>query len=224
VIPPGIPRRPSFRRLALIVIGVNLGLCAVIVAVLLAAREPDPEQLATPAQFTQVTEPTSTFAEPPATVPAETYSTPETATLDEYRHVTGPGGMTTLIPSTWPTSPSTGPGAMQADDPTGTTVYLRYGGSPSPVTDAYDTHVEYERQVAASKDGYTPLRLERTTVRGMSAVDWEFQHDAPDGRRHVRSLYWLARGNEYFVLASAPVELWPETQTVLDVMLSNATP
>jgi hypothetical protein len=58
----------------------------------------------------------------------------------------------------------------------------------------------------------------------MAAIDWEFEYDADTGRRHVRSVYWLANGHEYFVYAAAPVEFWPDTQPILDVMLDHATP
>ena len=101
---------------------------------------------------------------------------------------------------------------------------VRYGGSATAVTDSYEVHADYEREFSSDKANYVSLRLEPRSVRGMSAIDWEFEYDATDGRRHVRSVYWLAQGYEYFVYASAPAALWPETQEILDVMLDNATP
>ena len=66
--------------------------------------------------------------------------------------------------------------------------------------------------------------LDETVVRGVPAVDWEFEWNAPEGRRHVHSIYWHAQGYEYFVYASSLAERWPQTEPILDVMLSHATP
>lgn len=196
-------RQVSSRLLALAVAGANFVVCCGVATAQYALRPDDP-----PATAVLVLDMPERFAAP----------------LDEYQQVTGPGGMTTHIPAGWPTKVSTGPGAMQADDPTGSTRFLRYGGSATPVTDSYPAHVDHERGFSRDRTGYVSLRLERTTVRGMPAVDWEFEYDARDGRRHARSVYWLAQGHEYFLHASAPVPLWLETQEILDVMLDNSTP
>jgi hypothetical protein len=133
--------------------------------------------------------------------------------------------MTTYIPNGWPTKSATGPGAMQADDPTGASILLRYGGSTTPELDTYQVHSDYEQQFAANRSGYSILHLDQSTVRGMAAVDWEFEYDPQgDVRRHVRSIYWLYQGYEYFVYVSAPVDQWSHAQEILDVMLDNATP
>lgn len=196
-------RQVSSRLLALVVAGANFVVCCGVVTAQYVLRPDDPLPKAV-----LVLDMPETFAPP----------------RDQYQQVTGPGGMTTHIPAGWPTKVSTGPGAMQADDPAGGPRFLRYGGSATPVTDCYQVHVDYERVFSRDKAGYVSLRMARMTVRGMPAIDWEFEYDAREGRRHVRSVYWLARGHEYFVYASAPVPLWPETQEILDVMLDNATP
>jgi hypothetical protein len=58
----------------------------------------------------------------------------------------------------------------------------------------------------------------------MPAVDWEFEYDAPEGRRHVRSVYWVHDGYEYFVHASSTVPFWSQTRKLLAVMLTGSTP
>jgi hypothetical protein len=191
-------RQVSSRVLALMLAGANAVACVGIVAAQYALR---PDEL-----------------------PAEVVMVLDAPSVSEYRQVTGAGGMTTHIPAHWPTTAAGGPGATQADDPMGSTRMLRYGGWATPVTDSYPFHVDYERRFARSRTDYVSFRLERTTVRGMPAVDWEFEYDAPTGRRHVRSVYWLAQGHEYFVHASAPVPLWPETREIIGVMLDNSTP
>lgn len=215
--------------LALAAAGVNLVVCGAVAAVLIVLR-PGPAQetqaddgFATPGQPVTVTE----TASPQDAFPTDSSTWETTSTTSappaDCQQVAGPGGMTACVPNGWPTKVATGPGAMQADDPTGSR-WLRYGGSATAVTDSYQVHADYERTFSSNKSNYASLRLERTYVRGMSAIDWEFEYDATDGRRHVRSVYWLAQGYEYFVYASAPVALWPDTQEIFDVMLDNATP
>jgi hypothetical protein len=132
--------------------------------------------------------------------------------------------MTTAIPAGWRTAPAPGPGSTQATDPTDSTRYVRYGGSAVPDEDAYPTHAAYERDFAKSHKAFESIRLERTTLHGAPAIDWEFEWAAPEGRRHVRSIYWRAQGYEYFVYASALVSSWPQTEPILDDMINHATP
>jgi hypothetical protein len=223
--------RLSSRALALVAVGMNLAVCAAVVTALLVAHQESPEN--PPAVAVEPTwSPPETVTEtvreltPSVSAKSSTAVAPSTTRdpLSDYQQVSGPGGMTTYIPVSWPSVRATGPGAMQATDPSGSSTLLRYGGSATSVSDAYDVHIEYEQQFSANKTGFVSLRMERTTVRGMSAVDWEFEYDASDGRRHVHSVYWLARGYEYFVYASSLVPQWPQTQEILDVMLDNATP
>jgi hypothetical protein len=228
--------------LALAAAGVIIVVCGAVVAALLVVRDvpsSDAGSVASPFTFDGGTETypepdiyteTETIAEPEPYTETETteeYTTDETAAspLDEFQQVSGPGGMTTYIPSGWPTKRATGPGAMQADDPTGASIVLRYGGSATPELDIYQVHADYEQQFAANRSGYALVRLDRSTVRGTSAVDWEFEYDPQgDFRRHVRSVYWLSQGYDYFVYVSAPVDQWSHAQEILDVMLDNATP
>ena len=206
--------QPSSRALAVMVAVANLVVCGGVVAVLGAARDGTPTAAFIPAPTTDTA--TTTLDEPTAE--------PDRGPEGEFTEVSGPGGMTTHIPAGWPTARTTGPGSMQAVDPAGTTTVLRYGGSATTATDTYDIHADYERRFASGKQGYVSIRLERTLVRGWSAIDWEFEYDAVEGRRHVRSVYWLSGGHEYFVYASSPVPLWEQTRKVLEVMLTYSTP
>ncbi len=234
--------QPSPRLLALAAAGVIVVVCGAVVAALFLLRDipsgaADPDTSSFP--FGGGTE---TYTEPETSTETETYADTETYTdtetteettedtttarpLDGFEQVSGPGGMTTYIPGGWPTKRASGPGAMQADDPTGRSILLRYGGSATPEPDIYQVHADYEQQFSANRSGYELVHLDRSTVRGMSAVDWEFEYD-PEGdvRRHVRSVYWLSQGFDYFVYVSAPVGQWPQAQEILDVMLDNATP
>jgi hypothetical protein len=158
-----------------------------------------------------------------ATVTASTG--PATGAREEtsrFARVTGPGGMTTYVPAGWQVDAAE-PDAMRADDP-GTTTELRFGRAATTDTDVYAARAACARTLAAKRTGYVPVRLMRTVVRGKSAVDWEYEYDAADGRRHVRSVHWWYDGYEYFVRASSPVRLWPDTRKVLDVMLTYSTP
>lgn len=220
--------QPSSRFLALVLAGGNVLVCGAVTALMLVVRHhgspaASPE-LPLAETVTVVEQPSWTEEPAPSSTEDHPSTSEEPGPGADFHEVTGPGGMTTHIPATWPTKRATGPGAMQADDPTGLDRVLRYGGSPTPVTDSYDVHADYERQFSANKTDYVSIRLERTDVRGMSAIDWEFEYLVDGVRRHVRSVYWLAGGYEYFVYASAPVDFWPDTQPILDVMLTYSTP
>ena len=136
---------------------------------------------------------------------------------DAFTQVTGPDGMTVHVPAGWQVTAAERPGVMRADDPDGTAVTLWFGSTAPRGEDAHD-------DCARRLGGYTRVRLERTEVRGAPAVDLEFEYDAPDGRRHVRSVHWRHDGREYFVRASAPLRLWPEAEEALEVMLARSTP
>ena len=208
----------------------NLVVCGAVVTVLSAVRDAgDGPPAAFPADVAnETTETTDAQVIDEPTVDSQDETTPtdtgESGPAGGFSEITGPGGMTTHIPAGWPVTQTTSAGSMQADDPSGTTTMLRFGGSATTATDTYQIHADYERDFSATKQGYASLRLDRTTVRGMPAIDWEFEYDAPEGRRHVRSVYWLSGGYEYFVYASSLVQRWEQTRKVLEVMLTYATP
>lgn len=146
--------------------------------------------------------------------------------LAGYRQVSGPGGMTTYVPVGWPSVPMpTNPSAVQADEPAATSRFVRYGGGyDATAPAAYDRHVLDESRLVALYQNFARIRLDVTDVRGMPAIDREFQFDKDGVRRHARGVYWIARGREYFVYASAPAPQWQQIQPILDVMLEHSTP
>lgn len=220
--------QPSSTRLALLGVAANLGLCLALGVTLLTATggsDPAPLPAAATDVVTEAPEPSSTTTTSVTRRPSTTSTTTtETSRVPVgYERVTGPGGMTTVVPEGWPTEVSTGPGNMQATDPADANRLLKYGGAPAPAEDIHSSHVAYEAQIA-KRPAYRLIRLDQLTFHGTDAVDWEFEWTPPEGRRHVRSLYWRSGGYEFFVYAAAPVDKWPETQNMLDVMIDNATP
>ncbi|MFI7673675.1 hypothetical protein [Actinophytocola sp. NPDC049390] len=141
-----------------------------------------------------------------------------------FTRVAGPDGMTAHVPAGWPVTSAAEPGALRVDDPAGTSTRLWFGSAAPTREDVYAERADCARRLAEARDGYAQLRLERTVVRGAPAVDWEYEYDAAEGRRHVRSVHWRHDGREYFVRASAPTRLWPDAGEALDVMLAHSTP
>lgn len=140
-----------------------------------------------------------------------------------YQPVTGPGGMTTVVPDGWLSSRTTGPGAMEAIDPADPLRFVKYGGSEA-VDDLVSTHLDYEESYSARTEGYDRALLQSLVFHDSPAVEWEFDVAGPSGQQHYRSIYWRANGFEYFVLASAPTTRWAALKPAYDAMLAAATP
>lgn len=220
-------RKPSSRVLALVVAGVNILVCGAVTTTLIltsgeTSREPP---VAASLSSKPVTE-TRTGIPASDPTPMTTTSTPPSSaeTLAGYQQVFGPGGMMTYIPVTWQPVPTKSTGSVQANDPEGTSRFVRYGGSLQSASDAYERHAQNEQELSAKNPNFTRLHFEMTVVRGMPAIDREFQYDEAGVRRHARGVFWLARGHEYFVYVSAPDALWQHTEEIFVVMLDNATP
>jgi hypothetical protein len=158
--------------------------------------------------------PATTTSPPPATPPAPV----------GYQQVSGPAGLRTVIPDGWHSARATGPGAMQANDPVGSGRYVKYGGSPAPQLAIDISHIHYENGFAIRAKDYKRIKLQSASYGGHDAVEWEFEHLEGDSVKHVRSLYWRAGDKEYFVLAAAPQDKWPQMRPVYDAMVANATP
>ncbi|WP_143047084.1 hypothetical protein [Amycolatopsis xylanica] len=142
----------------------------------------------------------------------------------EWERISAPAGLDMIIPRGWPTKTVPEPGSMQATDPGDPKRILKFGGAePADPADIQTFHQRYERQVA-QRSGYVLLGLRPTSVRGHEAVDWEFEWNAPEGRRHVRSVYWRAGGIEYYVYAHGPLATWSETAAIAAAMVSGSTP
>jgi hypothetical protein len=139
-----------------------------------------------------------------------------------FQWVSGPLGVTTVIPDGWRPHQGDTPGSTEAADPSNKDILVRYGGSPAPTEDIYHAHLRYEGVFTTNRAGYRRHRLETTTYRGLPAVEWEFEWNHTGTQRHVRSLYWRSGDVEYFVYASSPVSMWPRTRAIYDAMVAHA--
>ncbi|WP_436491763.1 hypothetical protein [Actinokineospora sp. HUAS TT18] len=206
---------------------------AVVGAVLLVApKEPKPGTAAPSTTYI--------FAPPPAFGPADvqtpapdepggpgTPASPSNVALpvpDGFQRVAGPGGLVTTIPKGWVITRASGPGAMQATDPEDPSRQVRYGGAPAPANALLQSHVDYEATFSRTKAAFHRLSLGTTTYHGVTAVDWEFEHDTADARRRVHSMYWRVDGVEYFIYAASNTDRWAETLPIYHAMIDNATP
>ena len=233
---PGIAQLDG-RRLAAVAVVVNL-VCSSLVGVTWALfdRAPGTGPAEVAANLTGTGEPPvvpTTTAEarqpPPVTTITRTPSTTETSGGGEslplsMERVTGPGGLETVIPRGWPTKTLPEPGSEQATDPFDDRRVIKFGGAPpTDSSSILDYHADYERKVA-KRPGYILHALTPTSVRAQEAVDWQFEWNAPEGRRHVRAVYWRAGGIEFFVYAHGPAASWPETASILQTMVDQSTP
>lgn len=140
------------------------------------------------------------------------------------RVVTAPGGLTVSIPADWPVAPGAVPSNLQADEPGGTGVYVRFGGSPAGPDSLFGTIAAYDRDFAVNREGYQRIRLETASSQGGEAVDWEFLFTKDGVARHASGHYWRSGQTEYVVYAAAPVDRWPQARDVLQVMIQTASP
>ena len=214
-------------RLAAVVFAANLAACALVgtawgVLKSGPASGPVVAESTAPGAFTPVT--TTTITPPAAsTSPLET-SSPSEALPDSLERVNGPAGLQTVLPRGWPTKTLPEPGSEQATDPADSRRIVKFGGAPpADGTDIMTYHQRYEQQIA-KRGGYVLIGLRPTTLRGHEAVDWEFAWDAPEGRHHVRAVYWRSDGIEYYVYVHGPEETWPDTASLAQRMLDESTP
>ncbi|WP_424189004.1 hypothetical protein ACOBQX_11640 [Actinokineospora sp. G85] len=209
----------SSRWLASSLVVAYAGVSAAVGIVLLNAPK-DPVALDAPA-ITYVDVP------PPGEATPRQGSGPSRVSLPApagFQRVTGPAGLVTAIPAGWLISRATGPGALQATDPTDPLRYLRFGGSPAPADDLLRSHEEYEARFSPPRRDYQRLSLGTAAYRGTTAVDWEFEHETAEGpRTHVRSMYWRAGGVEYFIYAASPATRWAETAPIYSTMIAQST-
>ncbi|HEU5470013.1 MAG TPA: hypothetical protein VFV67_05120 [Actinophytocola sp.] len=146
------------------------------------------------------------------------------AAPDGFQLVTGPGGLRTVIPAGWLSMRSTGPGAVQATDPTDAARYVKFGGAAAPAIAMDDSHLRYEDGFADRTDDYRRIMLSPARHGEHDAVQWEFEHRESSGIKHVRSLYWRTGGQEYFLLAAAPAAHWEAMVPIYEAMVANARP
>ncbi|MFI9450088.1 hypothetical protein [Amycolatopsis sp. NPDC052450] len=212
------------RRFTAVAVMLNLVCCAVAgVTWTLFDREPTagPSEVATNLTITGEPPVTPTATDEPS--PTETSNGTESLPLSMER-VNGPAGLETVIPRGWPTKTLSEPGSEQATDPADDRRIIKFGGAPpSGSTNILDYHLDYERKVA-KRPGYVLHALTPTSVRDHDAVDWRFEWNAPEGRRHVRVVYWRTGGIEYFVYAHGPAASLPETALIVRAMVDQSAP
>ena len=141
-----------------------------------------------------------------------------------FQLVSGPEDVQTVIPVGWRIARAGGPGAMRATDPSDGSRFVGYGGAPAISSDIADLHVSAEKQFAERANDYVRIDLNRATYAGHPAIEWEYQHDDGSGEQHVRALFWLVDGVEYFIYASGPEPQWSRMQPVYDEMVANSRP
>jgi hypothetical protein len=210
-------------HVALVAATANLVLCAAVGSAVLLPHNGNAALIGT------VTLPGTNAPDEPSPSSSSTAESPpassEASATLPFTPVAGDDGLTTVVPAGWPAARlPTQPHAFQATDPADASRFVRFGGSLAS-GDLRRTHEDYERDDAARRlPGLTRIAMTETVLHDVPALDWEFEWNAPEGRRHVRSLYWRVDGIEYFVYASSTVQEWPEMPAILQAMADNARP
>ncbi|SDX81257.1 hypothetical protein SAMN05421504_103944 [Amycolatopsis xylanica] len=215
----------SNARLALIVAAANLTACALVGTVLLVTTASGGTPQSQPPPAGQPTTASSVPTAVPSSTTQSSSSSPTPSTLpDNFQPVAGPAGFHTAIPAGWTTSPvRDSPGATQATDPAKPTRFVRYGGA-SADGEILKSHVDYEKATSKRLAGFARSQLREMTLHGNEAITWDFEWTAPEGLRHVRSVYWRKSGIEYFCYASSLASEWQEMDSILTTMTDNAKP
>lgn len=141
-----------------------------------------------------------------------------------FEQVSGPEEVQTVIPVGWRIARAGGPGAMRATDPSDGGRFVGFGGVRTASPDLADVRTASETLFAERANDYERISLNRATYAGHEAIEWEYQHDDGSGPQHVRALYWLVDGVEYFIYASGPETQWPRMLPVYDAMVANSRP
>ncbi|WP_405063501.1 hypothetical protein OG474_18150 [Kribbella sp. NBC_01505] len=216
------------RKVAIIAFTTNLVVCALVGTGLLLVRAPSGSAntaVPTPSPTTPTSSTSSTPgpSETPSTTPSATPTSSPTPT-SPYKDAFGPGGIGTKIPSGWTGKVRSGKTDAQATDPAQPTSFLRYGGSPSPAQPLIDVMRNAERNFSTQYPGYKLITLQPNTWREHEAVNWTFEFDTADGRKHVDSVYWRAGQNDYVIYASALAKNWPTMQEIYQTAHDAAAP
>ncbi|MPZ84581.1 MAG: hypothetical protein GEV28_31015 [Actinophytocola sp.] len=141
-----------------------------------------------------------------------------------FQRVSGPARVQTVIPVGWTIARAGGPGAMRATDPSDSGRFVSYGGATATSRDIAGVHLAYETKFAERTAEYERIGLNHATYAGHQAIEWEYEHNDGSGTQHVRSLFWLVDGVEYFIFASGPQARWPGMLPIYDEMVANSRP
>jgi hypothetical protein len=234
-IPPTQPAPPPEPKVGNATLVAIFGLCtflvvtaAVVLAFVRGGGSPTTSAgAAQPAATTTVTTTATTTATPTTTTATTTTTTTVDLVPAGYRRVTGPAGVQVSIPQDWTVDTGVVKSEYEADDPSGSGSFLRYGGSPTPAMTLLAAATQNEQTNTGIRNGYQRLRLENeTTASGDETVAWEFLFTTGDGQqRHALAWFWRADGNDYAVyLSAAAGPAWAALQPVADVLVSTAGP
>ncbi|WP_343887407.1 hypothetical protein [Kribbella sandramycini] len=219
------------KRLAATAFAVNLVVCGAVGAGLLVLRAPDDAAASEPTPTASTPTASETPSTRPSTEPSSeqpTVSKPTapstTPTSTGAIGVSGPGGIVTSIPKGWQGKPRANGTDAQANDPAEPTSFLRYGGSPSPTRPLLQVMQQAEAGFRGNYPGYKLIALRSQSWRQHEAVNWEFEFDTADGRKHVNSMYWRAGQNDYVIYASSLVANWPKMQAIYATAIDTASP
>lgn len=141
-----------------------------------------------------------------------------------YQRVAGPAKVETVIPVGWTIARAGGPGAMRATDPSDSGRFVGYGGAPATSTDIASIHVAQETKFAQRTSEYNRISLNRATYAGHPAIEWEYEHNDGSGTQHVRALFWIVNGVEFFIFASGPQVQWSRMLPLYDEMVASSRP
>ncbi|MFI9384367.1 hypothetical protein [Kutzneria sp. NPDC052558] len=139
-----------------------------------------------------------------------------------FQQVSGPAGLTTVIPNGWQVSSIRN--GFQADDPANGGAsgrFVRYQGVAGEA-DLFTWLTAYEKQSWSTQPGYQRVQMSQQKYQQNPAVLWEFTYSLNGESRHVKILYWNADGTQYDVYASAPASAWAQTSPIFDAMAAGS--
>jgi hypothetical protein len=139
-----------------------------------------------------------------------------------FQQVSGPSGLTTVIPNGWQVSSIRN--GFQADDPHNGGAngrFVRYQGVAGEA-DLFTWLTAYEKQSWSTQPGYQRVQMNQQKFHDSPAVLWEFTYSLNGEPRHVKILYWNANGTQYDVYASAPAAGWTQTAAIFDAMVASS--
>ncbi|MGM1061790.1 hypothetical protein [Saccharothrix sp. Mg75] len=172
--------------------------------------------------------PVVTAAPSPAPTTAAPSSAPATAATPVppgFRAINAPGGLSTVVPASWPASTGTAVTTLVAADPADARREVRLGGAP--VTDPAKTLPARITEAAVDREreaGHSRIVLSETSTRGFPAVRWEFEEGSDRGPKRVAAIFWEVGGVEYVLYSAGPPDEWGTTRELLDTMIRHATP
>ncbi len=208
------PKKITRPRLVL-AIGTAFSVLLVGAVVALQYRSPGAQVVADATRVSPATtaQPTGqTAADPPKTgQDGPTGGQPQTPPTQGQQppatRISGPLGLSTVLPPGWTVSGSTESAIEAYSLPRGqpTRSILRLGGVPATGQDLLAAK-RAEEATFTAQPGYTRITLAAQTYQSHPAVLWEFE-TGNHGRR-TRILFWQRNTTVYFISLSTPAAAW----------------